>query len=85
MLTNPKQTMPVQTRDRKGGRIDTYVYLSAYEVYCHIYGPQKALIEGTCRGGLSTCELIAYLYARSFPREEWAKKVDEVFNNQENV
>jgi hypothetical protein len=84
MLSRPDHTFPVQTRDHKGGRIDIHPYMLAYEVYSHVYGPQKALVEGTCRGGFSTCELIAFLYARSFPQEEWAQRVNEVFDNSEN-
>lgn len=58
------------------------VYMSAYEVYCHVYGPQKALIEGWCRGGFAVGELVAFLYAKSFPKEEWRKRVDEAFEEQ---
>jgi len=85
MLQRPDQTFPVQTNGRKAGLIDKGPYLMAYEVYSHVYGPQKALIEGACRGGFSTCELIAFLYARSFPKSEWRQRVDEVFSNQENI
>lgn len=55
------------------------VVLRAYEVYCFIYGSQPAMIDTAkgCRGGFSTGELIALLYARSFPREEWRNRVDE--------
>jgi hypothetical protein len=55
------------------------VTLRAYEVYCHIYHPQVALITGECRGGFSVSELIALLYAHSFPKEEWENRVDEAF------
>lgn len=55
------------------------VTLRAYEVYCHVYGAQEAMITGGCRGGFSVGELIAFLYARSFPKEEWHKRIDEAF------
>lgn len=55
----------------------TAVTLKAYEVYSAIFGEQEALITGGCRGGMGIGELIAFLYARSFPREEWRKRIDE--------
>ena len=74
------ETHPVQTVDRKGGRINKAVTLAAYEVYCHVFAPQEALITGNCRGGFGTGELIAFLYARSFPREEWTKRFYEALD-----
>lgn len=53
------------------------VYMAAYEVYSHVFAPQKALIENGCRGGFSKGELVAFLYARAFPKEQWSKRVDE--------
>lgn len=54
--------------------------LRAYEVYSHIYGPQEALITGECRGGFGIGELIAFLYARSFPKEEWRVRFEEALH-----
>ena len=68
---------PVQTVDYRGGKVNKLITLRAYEVYEKIYGPQKALIEGGCRGGFGTGELIAFLYARSFPRDEWRDRFEE--------
>lgn len=76
---------PVQTVDHKGGKIRQEVTLRAYEVYCHIYGEQKALIEGHCRGGFSTGELISFLYARSFPKDEWRKRANEAFEGMKHI
>lgn len=71
-------THPVQTPCcHRGGTAPEVVTLRAYEVYSHVYGPQKALITDGCRGGFSTGELIAFLYAYSFPRAEWRARVDE--------
>jgi hypothetical protein len=53
------------------------VTLRAYEVYRHVYGDQRALIEDGCRGGFGVGELIAFLYAYGFPRNEWRARVDE--------
>lgn len=66
---------------RERGYLRMEVTLRAYEVYKDIYGEQEALITGECRGGLSTGELIAFLYARSFPKNEWRARVDEAFRN----
>jgi hypothetical protein len=69
---------------RGGGLIPWEVHLAAYEVYCEVFSPQPALIdlEGrNCRGGFGELELIALLYARSFPRKEWRERSDEVFQN----
>lgn len=72
-------TFPMQTssRDMSGGRVPVVVAMRAYEVYSHVYGPQQAMIEGSCRGGFSEGELIAFLYAFGFPKPEWSKRVDE--------
>jgi hypothetical protein len=51
--------------------------MAAYEVYCEVWAPQKALITGDCRGGFSVGELIAFLYARSFPKDEWRQRYAE--------
>lgn len=53
------------------------VTMRAYEVYCAFYGEQPAMVTGGCRGGFGAGELIAFLYARSFPKEEWRKRVSE--------
>ena len=81
------ETHPVQTWQpiHQGARISTLVSLRAYEVYSHIYGPQEALITGLCRGGFSAGALIGFLYARSFPREEWHVRVDEAFAGMEQL
>lgn len=73
---------PVQTPMRTSGRgqAPTAVTLAAYEVYSAIYGAQPALITGECRGGFGVGELIAFLYARSFPRDQWRARVDEAFS-----
>jgi hypothetical protein len=80
IVTMP-ETHPVQTpgSPRSGAKLRTEVTLRAYEVYAAVHGKQDALVTGWCRGGMSTGELIAFLYARSFPREEWRRRVDEAF------
>jgi len=71
-------THPIQTGNiRDGGRAPVAVTMLAYEVYSHVFDPQEALITGDCRGGFGVGELIAFLYARSFPRSEWHARVDE--------
>lgn len=73
-------------RDFRNGfapMLPTEVTLKAYEVYCHVYRPQPAMVEGSCRGGFSLGEIIGFLYASSFPKNEWAKRVDEAFKRPE--
>jgi hypothetical protein len=78
-------THPIQTVDHKGGKAPQVVTMRAYEVYCKVYGSQEAMVTGGCRGGFSSGELIAFLYARTFPKEEWSKRVDEAFLGMEHV
>ena len=72
---------PVQTKGHRSGHpravAPQVVTMKAYEVYCKLYGKQEALVTGECRGGFSASELIAYLYAHSFPIVEWSYRVDE--------
>lgn len=71
-------THPVQTECcHRGGQAPQAVTMAAYEVYRHVYGAQEAMVTGGCRGGFGVGELIAFLYARSFPRSEWSERVDE--------
>ncbi len=79
---------PVQAYHHKPGRpayCSPVVTLRAYEVYCAVYGPQEAMVTGSCRGGFATSELIAFLYARSFPKDQWSARVKEAFRGMENV
>lgn len=57
------------------------VYMRAYEVYSHVYAPQQAMIdhERGCRGGFGVGEMIAFLYASGFPKDQWRARVDEAF------
>lgn len=75
------KTHPVQCHYRHGMacKARTEVTLRAYEVYCHVYAEQEAMVTGGCRGGFSIGELVAFLYARSFPKDEWRVRVDEAF------
>jgi hypothetical protein len=74
---------PIQTHDvtrRGSGFMPSEVTLRAYEVYCALYGEQKALVDLAgrgCRGGFGVGELVAFLYARSFPKQEWRQRFDE--------
>ena len=77
-MDEPKiEVHPVQTPRLRGERpvCPKAVTLAAYEVYSHVHGPQLALIEGNCRSGFGVGELIAFLYARSFPKEQWRHRV----------
>ena len=72
---------PVQLSDiGRHPNVSSAVSLRAYEVYCHLFAPQPAMIDlkgRGCRGGFGVGELIAMLYARSFPKEEWKARFDE--------
>ena len=77
---------PVQVnRIPKHSCVPQVVSMAAYEVYSHVYAPQEALITGNCRGGFSAGELIAFLYARSFPKKEWNYRVNEAINGMSNL
>jgi hypothetical protein len=81
-MSNEQRThFPVQAefRYRNSSEICAPVYLRAYEVYCELYGPQQAMVTGWCRGGMGPGELIAFLYAHSFPKEQWAARAREAF------
>jgi len=61
------------------------VTLRAYEVYCELWGEQPAMVDLVghgCRGGFSVRELVAMLYARSFPKGEWRMRFDEAFRSR---
>lgn len=60
------------------------VYLAAYDVYCHLYGQQPAMVDikNGCRGGFTPHELIAFLYARSLTRAEWGSRFDEAMRRR---
>ena len=76
---------PVQSAERGKAVCPKVVTLRAYEVYCHLYGKQEALVTGGCRGGFSKGELIAFLYAHSFPKEQWSARVVEAFAGAQNL
>lgn len=79
-MSDEPETHPVQRSrrlDRERGRAPVVVTMRAYEVYCELYSPQPAMVEGNCRGGFGTGELVAFLYARSFPKAEWSARFDE--------
>lgn len=69
---------PMQTHNPPKSVIEP-VAQKAYEVYAHVYGEQAAMMDLAkgCRGGFSVSEYIAFLYASSFPKHEWSKRIDE--------
>lgn len=86
-MTTEIETHPVQTRPHHhtGARVPKAVTMAAYEVYCHVWSPQPALIEGHCRGGFGAGELVAFLYARSFPKAEWRARFEEACKGMVNL
>lgn len=79
MPSHPVQFGQSTEHPSDAARIPELVALRAYEVYCWLHGPQAAMIdtERGCRGGFSVGEIVAFLYARSFPREEWERRCAE--------
>ncbi len=80
-------THPVQT-NRHGNltaQVSTLVTMKAYEVYCHLYGEQAAMVTGGCRGGFGAGELIAFLYAGNFPQSEWRQRFDEAMDGMRGL
>jgi hypothetical protein len=59
--------------------------MRVYEVYCALYSKQEAMVTGNCRGGFGAGELIAFLYAHSFPREEWRARVWEALEGMKHI
>ena len=80
---------PIQTHEvtrRGAGVMPSEVTLRAYEVYCALYGEQPALVDLAgrgCREGFGVGELVAFLYARSFPKQEWRHRFDEALRRPE--
>lgn len=88
-MANEKRVFPIQTHNvrRESGGVPEPVYMAAYEVYSHVFGPQEAMIDFArgCRGGFGTGEIVAFLYARSFPKSEWRQRVDEAFHGMRGL
>jgi len=80
-------SFPVQTKRaiHQSARCTQTVVMRAYEVYSEVFRPQPALLTGNCRGGFGAGELIAYLYARSFPKAEWRQRVDEALKGMSQL
>ena len=78
-MSDPVEVHPVQMRHHPHEQpvVPAVVSLRAYEVYCGLFGEQPAMITGGSRGGFSVGEIIAFLYARSFPKAEWRQRFDE--------
>jgi hypothetical protein len=75
----------VSYRRHGGAKCPKVVTMKAYEVYCHVYSEQRALVTGDCRGGFGVNELVAFLYASSFPKSEWRMRVDEALAGMEGI
>ena len=78
-MSDDVKTFPLQVETNRSGSgtVPVVVAMRAYDVYCALYGPQEALVTGWCRGGFGAGELIGFLYAHSFPREEWCMRFNE--------
>ena len=72
--------MQVDRIARRPGRVPIVVAEAAYEVYSALYGAQQSLDRLGARGGFSSGEVIAFLYARRFSRAEWDARVKEALS-----
>ncbi len=72
---------PVQWLYDRGEKLPAEVTRRAYEVYHHLY-PGQTLERLNERGGFGAGEIIAFLYARSFPQAEWDQRVNEAFKRK---
>ena len=86
MTDKKRETAPVQVpqgwrrEPKDAAKVPWDMHLRAYDVYCKCYGAQDALVRDGCRGGFGIGELLAFLYARSYPESEWRQRVDEAFD-----
>ena len=81
-----RKTFPIQATAKHPAhyaQMPRCVYMAAYEVYSAVFSTQKAMVTGGCRGGFGNGELIAFLYARSFPRQEWAARFEEALKDMD--
>jgi predicted signal transduction protein with EAL and GGDEF domain len=78
-MANEIEVHPVQNHHKPHQKnvVPKVLSMRAYEVYCHIYGKQEAMVTDGCRGGFGVSELLCFLYARSFPKEEWRARAEE--------
>lgn len=72
---------PVQWPSRRIHCLPPEVTGKAYEVY-HLLWPGQTLERLNERGGFSTMEIIAFLYAHTFPPQEWEQRVDEALRRE---
>lgn len=76
---------PVQWDSRQSERyakLPPEVTGKAYEVY-HLLYPGQTLERINERGGLGIMEIVAFLYAHTFPPQEWPRRVDEALRKEE--
>lgn len=87
MSDQPIEVHPVQLHPHpyKGATCPKVVTMAAYEVYCHVFAPQPAMVTDGCRGGFGAGELIAFLYARAFPKAEWRARFEQALAGMENL
>jgi hypothetical protein len=86
MKFDPVEVHPVQNPrhvNHKPVVAPKIVTLRAYEVYCALYGEQPAMVTGGCRGGFGIEELLAFMYARTFPKSEWRERFEEALHGMQ--
>lgn len=81
-MTVETHPVVVHYRPHRDAVAPAVVTRRAYEVYHDLY-PSQTLERLNERGGFGVDELVAFLYAYSFPKEEWSKRVQEAFHGME--
>ena len=79
-MTDEMHPVQIRLHPHQRPEVSSLITGRAYEVYCELYGAQPAMMDlkgKDCRGGLGIGELVAFLYARSFPKAEWDKRFAE--------
>lgn len=81
------RTHPVKTDHLFGqaAKVPQTVSLAAYEVRLHVYGPQEVMMPGDCQNEFTAGQLVAFLYARSFPKSEWSVRVAEALHGMDGL
>jgi len=78
----------VHTHPHYRAQVSSLVTRRAYEVYCELYGEQPAMMDlkgRDCRGGFGVIELFGFLYARSFPKDQWRARFEEACKGARGV
>lgn len=74
----------VHLHSHHGPQVSKEITDRAWEVYGSMHGSQTNAVIAE-RGGFGITELIAFLYARTFPEDQWRERSDEAFRGIKNL